>query len=338
MKQKLYVILSLMVLMIPSKILAAGTPAGTSITNTATATYNVGAATYTEISDPTETIVAEILEANIVWQHTGTGVTVKPGDTNEPVVFTITNTGNGIDTYDLSANSAIPGDFNPTLVDIYYDTNNNGSYDPTIDTQYIVSNPLELDGNDPANNSMTILVLNTIPSESSPGVPLTDNQEGHSEFTITSQSITGSPSAGDVLSGAGDGGTDAIVGNFLGQFTISSTYVISTVEVVIVKSALVTDQFGGTKPVPGATITYTMVVNVTGSGTAENVTITDNIPANTTYTPESITLNSSALGDSNADGDAGYYTTALPDKITVELGDLAATSPIQTITFDVTID
>ena len=88
---------------------------------------------------------------------------------------------------------------------------------------------------------------------------------------------------------------------------------------------------------PGATITYRIVVTPTGSETAANTAITDTIPANTTYSPESMSLNGGALTD-DADTDAGAYTATPAPEIAVDLGDLTETSGVQTIEFQVTID
>lgn len=341
MQQKLFAVFVLMALVVPSKLMAAGTPAGTLITNTATAIYNVGTADYTVTSEPVTTIVAELLEANVVWQNTGTGVPVSPGDPNEMVVFTITNTGNGIDRYNLVIDNNVDGDFNPSLVNIYYDSNGNGIYDSGVGGDELYVSPLTLDGGDPENNSMTVFVFNEIPTVSGTGGDLVENAVGHSKLTITSQSVPAGNTAGDILSGAGEDGTDAIVGHFEGQLEITSTYVISTVEVEITKTALITDPFGGDDPIPGATIRYSIVVNVTGTGTgtAQNVRVTDNIPENTTYTPNSLTLGSTSLGDDESDGDAGFFRVATPvNFINVSLGDIAAGSSSQTVAFSVTID
>ncbi len=71
-------------------------------------------------------------------------------------------------------------------------------------------------------------------------------------------------------------------------------------------SATVQDPFGGTEPVPGARITYQIVVNATGTGSAANSVIDDAIPAFTTFVPGSLRLNAVALSDA-ADADAGEF-------------------------------
>ena len=55
-----------------------------------------------------------------------------------------------------------------------------------------------------------------------------------------------------------------------------------------------------------ARINYTITVQATGSGSAANTVFSDNIPANTTYVPGTLRLNSALLSDAAAD-DAGEF-------------------------------
>ena len=104
-----------------------------------------------------------------------------------------------------------------------------------------------------------------------------------------------------------------------------------------IKSQTVADQFGGTRPVPGARINYTIVVSATGTGTAAASVFTDNIPANTTYVPGTLRLNSTALSDA-PDADAGDFSTSPNARVRVQLGNLTQASGTQTIQFAVTIN
>ena len=61
------------------------------------------------------------------------------------------------------------------------------------------------------------------------------------------------------------------------------------------------------------------------------------IPANTSYTANSLILNGTPLSD-GADGDAGDVGGTTPNTVTVDLGDMTSASPLQTIRFDVTIN
>ena len=89
---------------------------------------------------------------------------------------------------------------------------------------------------------------------------------------------------------------------------------------------------GGGDPVPGATLRYTLQYSNTGTGDAAQVEITDPIPANTSYAPNSVVLNSVAKTDAPADDEV----TVSGGTITVALGTVTAGFS-GTITFDVLI-
>lgn len=305
---------------------AAGTAAGTNITNAATANYTVGGTPAAATSNTVTVKVAEILNVAVAWQD-GASVMVAPSDTNKVLTFRATNTGNGSDSYTLSVNTLIGGDnFDPALASVYLDANANGLYDAGTDTLYVAGT------NDPvvaADAYATVFVLSNIPGA------LADGNTGNLQLTATSK--TGSGAAGTVIAGAGEGGTDAVVGTSTGAQTAQGTYLVSSVTVSVVKSAVVTDQFGGNQPIPGATIRYTITVTVAGSGTAASVVITDPIPANTTYTANTLKLNAVVLS-AIADADAGDVGATTAGTVTVALGNLTSASAVQTITFDVVIN
>lgn len=113
--------------------------------------------------------------------------------------------------------------------------------------------------------------------------------------------------------------------------------VVSSAMVNISKTAVALDQYGGSQPITGATIRYTLAVTTVGTGTALNVVITDLLPANTTYAPGTLKLNSAALTDA-ADADAGDVGGTTAGTVTVKLGNLTSASLVQTIAFDVKIN
>lgn len=305
---------------------AVGTLSGTNITNQATASYNVGPTSFVENSNITTTTVAEVIDVSTVWQDAAP-VTVNPGDTIQITTFLVTNIGNGNDTLTLEGLSTLTGDdFNPTLNDLFFDTNGNGVYDPGIDAQYIMGvNDPSLD----ADQSIIVFSSNNIPT----GV--IDGDLGFTQLrAITS---LGAAAPGTIFPAQGDYGTDAILGSTGGEGSDTGVYVVSNVVVTVVKSVLITDPFGTSEPIPGAVLSYSIVVTASGSGVAENVVITDAIPANTVYNSGTLTLNSAPLTD-NVDGDVGDVGGTTANTVTVNLGDLAAPAPIQTITFDVTIN
>ena len=312
---------------------AVGTVAGTSIDNKATATYTVGSSTITKDSNITTIKVAEILNVTVTWQDGGS-VSVLPGDANKKLLFRVTNTGNGTEAFTLAGLSTLAGDqFDPTLNLIYID-NGNGTWEPASDLAY---NPASKPSIAP-NGYINVWVDNNIPTNRPDTTPLQDGDLGNSQLSATA--VTGSGAAGTVIAGAGQGGTDAVVGTTTGTASVIGSYVTSSVVVAIVKSeAVVNSPTFGNQPVPGAEIEYTITIQVTsGSGTASNVTIKDPIPANTTYKPNSISLNTIAKGDGAGDSDGCDFNITNANAVTVGLGNMTTATPTQTIKFKVIVN
>ena len=305
---------------------AVGTVAGTDINNTAQVSFEVDGSPVTENSNTSTVTVAEILDVNVTLQSPQ--IVVSPGDTNQELLFTVTNVGNGSEPFSLTINSVLAGDdFDPTPAtpSIYFDTDGSGDLSPG-DTPY---NP---GANDPVlapDTSVDILIANDIPAGAG------DGDIGQSELTATS--VTGNGAPGTVVAGAGDNGVDAVVGATGALDTDVGEYIVSDVVLEVLKSAVVLDPFGGTQPVPTAQITYQVVVTVTGTGTATNTAFSDLVPPNTTYVPGSITLNGGVLTDT-PDADAGAFVASGAPTVTVQLGDIDQASGPQTVTFTVAID
>ncbi|MEO8019228.1 MAG: hypothetical protein ABI769_15555 [Pseudomonadota bacterium] len=305
---------------------AVGAPAGTPINNTAQVDYTIGTVNTTASSNTVTVTVAEILDV-VVTAQTPT-VAVNAGDTQQEVRYRVTNTGNGSETFRLVMTSTIAGDqFDPipATPSIYFDTDASGDLSPG-DTPYVVGS------NDPvlsADGFVTVLVVNSIPNW------VVDTNIGFTRLTADSRTGTGVP--GTTFVGQGVGGVDAVVGTTGADSEADSSYVVSGVSLTAAKSQTVVDQFGGARPVPGARINYSIVVNVTGSGSAINAVFSDNIPANTTYVPGTLRLNAAVLSD-GADADAGDYSTTPAARVRVTLGNLTTASGPQTVTFAVVIN
>jgi uncharacterized repeat protein (TIGR01451 family) len=306
--------------------LAAGTPANTTISTQATANYRIGAATVTQTSNVLTATVAEVLDVHVTWQDSS-DVPVFPHETDRILTFRITNTGNGDESFTLTASNVQGQDqFDPVLSALLLDSNGNNRFDPGIDAFYVAG------VNDPAlapDAALTVFALNNIPGN------LENGNTGHCQITATAKTGAGTP--GNVLSGQGDGGTDAVIGGSGASAATRGTYSVSNVQISVVKSATVVDPQNGNRPLTAAVITYQIDVQATGSGTAQAVVFEDPIPENTTYRPNSLRLNGALLSDA-ADGDVGDVGVTTTDSVTVYLGDLAANAPVQTIMFDVTID
>lgn len=310
----------------PMSAHATGTAAGTSIQNTAQVSYDVGGATITATSNATALTVAEIINVNITTLTSSVSVT--PGASNQALMYRLTNTGNGAEKFHLTPNSALVGDdFDPVLAStsIYFDTDATVGFSAG-DTAYVPGS------NDPtlaADASVVVLVVNNIPTG------LTNGAIGKSELTATA--FTGTGTAGTIFAGQGTNGTDAVLGTSGGRANNNGKYVAGAITLNAVKSQVIADPFGGTQPVPGASITYQIIITPSGSGAANAATFTDAIPANTTYVASSLKLNNAALSDA-ADSDAGQYSTSPSAQVRVALGNLTQASGAQTVSFKVTIN
>src|SRR5216110_1288705 len=91
-----------------NKTHAAGVPAGTVINNTAQVAYSVGTVSSSANSNTVSVTVAEILDV-VVTLQTPT-VSVSAGDTQQEIVYRVTNTGNGPETFRLVMTSVLGGD------------------------------------------------------------------------------------------------------------------------------------------------------------------------------------------------------------------------------------
>lgn len=298
---------------------ASGVPAGVLIENTATATYTANSTAQTVDSNTVTLKVDEVLDVATASQESG----AVPATTTAVLRYKVTNTGNGPEAFTLTANPAVTGNaFNATVTGLALDVNANGVYDAGIDTALTngaTSPALAADG------PLDVLVLVTIP------VSAPANATSRVELTASATTGTGAP--GTLFAGAGVSGGDAVVGGTTASATAQATLLVNKAVVSLVKSATVADPFGGARPVPTAVITYSIVANVTGTGTVTGLGVTDAIPAGTTYQPGTLTLEGAALTDA-ADADTGQASAT---GVAVQLGDIAA-GGTRTVTFKVRIN
>lgn len=328
---RVWATLSLLLVIATGQALAAGTPAGTRIVNQARVEYRVGEQSYAETSNITSTVVVELLDVDVSWQDLGS-VPVSPGDRERMLVYRLTNTGNGRERFALSVEDELPGDdFDPNTRKIYLDSNDSGALEPGEDQLYWPPNEvgtrehplLERDA------SLLVFVLGDIPER------VADGDEGYLE--LAAEAVTGSGEPGTLIPGAGDEGTDAVVGFSGADDEAIGGYSVTTVTVSVQKTATVADPLGGAEAMPGAIITYTIEVAVNGSGLARDLLLTDPVPEHTTYRAGSLTYVGTVLSE-ELDDDAGDVNVTRPGEITVFLGDVAAGEAPRIVSFSVTIN
>lgn len=298
---------------------ATGVDAGTLIQNTATATYTAGSVTGSVQSNTVTLRVDELLDVAVA------GLTSTPaviGSGNVALAYRITNTGNGPETFNLTADPAVAGNnFDAAVTQIVID-DGDGVYEPGID-QVLTSGaatPVI-----PADVSLTVFVIVALPPTA------TDGQT--SQVRLTAAATTGTGAPGTVFAGQGTGGGDAVTGSSGADDSAMDSLIASLAAVTLSKSATIVDAFGGNRPLPGATVTFTLTAAVAGTGQVQNLEIADTIPAGTTYQAGTLKLDGITLTDA-ADTDGG---TGGSSGVAVTLPTVSG-GTTKVVTFDVKIN
>ncbi len=332
MKSYAYIFSLLMIFSLPTKALAVGVPVGTVINNQAQVDAMVDGNPVNLVSNFAAFTVDEVLNLTLTWQD-ATNVMVRPGETGQMLTFLLTNTGNGAEDFYLTIDNAIAGDqFEPQSPLLYLDTNGNSNYDPGTDQAYDPVSNLPLLAPDQGIN---LFIFNDIPSG------LNDNDLGISQ--LLAEATTGSGSPGTIFFPALAGDPVSIVGTSGARAGTDGIYEVTLVAVALTKTVQINDPNGGNQPLTGATLTYAILIEVTGLGTATALVVQDLIPANTSYVTGSMTLfdgtATKTLSD-QIDLDEGAFIESPPGtgsyEVSFALGDLTNTT--QTVTFQVTID
>ena len=304
---------------------AVGTPAGIDVVSQAQVTFSQNGIPGSAVSNAATFTVGEILDVNVTLQSAQ--VSVLAGESRRTLLFLVTNTGNGSEAVPFTVDNLVAGDdFDPlsSAPAIFFDSDASGDLS-AADVAYVAG------GNDAtlaADAAAAVLLVNDIPGS------VTDGQLGRSR--LVARAATGSGAPGATFPGQGSGGTDAIVGASGALANATGEYMVGEVQLALVKNATVIDPSGGSRPLSGSRITYQIVVNVSGSGTARAVDIDDAIPANTTYLAGSLRLNGAPLTDAS-DADGGEFQAG-PARVRVALGDITRASGAQVVAFAVTIN
>lgn len=340
MKRQIVIWVLLALIYLPVKSAhAAGTAAGTLVSNSATLTYVIGAGPPSTVNSNTVSFqVDEIIQSVLTWQD-GTPVAVNTPGSDDVLRFLLTNSGNGTEAFSLTRTNdpaPPPGNYTPldgSIGPIYLENGSQAGFQATganADTVYVPGT------NDPIlapDTSLTIYVISNTPS-----VPI----DAVGNVLLTAASLTavtagaaGAP-PGTSLAGLGEGGGFAVVGSSSAQTSETGRYIASGVGFVMNKTVLsVLDAQGTAVVMPGAVLTYQIVTTLSGLGTASNLVITDPLPANTTYVPGSIAVNGIVKTDV-ADADNAQFISAT-QTVSVSLGNVASPANIF-ITFRATIN
>jgi fimbrial isopeptide formation D2 family protein len=329
--------------------LASGTLANTPISNTATLAYDVNGVVQATITSPAATFVVDRKINLAVGEVGGAPSIVGPGQAIAVTTFTVTNTGN--DTQDFSLVTAnLPNGtiiFNniPPFSDSFDATGcaafveslaaPNG-YTPGVDIATFID---EL----APDSTKTVYVvcsippaqaINTVSVVSLTATALIGGTAGTQGGALTNDALTPNTAGVDTvfanpaLTLSADGTIPAQAGgNALA--TAHDAYRVVSVATNVTKTATCSPAPADCSAAKtGTVITYQLLINITGSGSADALVITDPLPANLTYSGSLVVPPSAVSSD---------FGVTTPNTLTVNMGSVVAPATL-TIQFKATIN
>ncbi len=334
---------------------AAGTLAGSTITNTVSVNFNVGGVAQTASS--ASNVITVDRKVNFTVVNTGSTTAVSPGQTGAVTTWQVTNSSNDTLSFGLAATNQTTGAtaqhggtdaFDVASFTYYADTAGTGVY-AAGDAVITSLNDVAPDA------TKTIFVLANVPSSATntqvAGVVLTATGQGSaasSTGTTANQTLVNGTKQGTSFTvfadGVGTGGTDVANDD---KMSAKGDYTVSAAQLTVQKlSTIISDPINGTtspKAIPGAVVEYCIVVaNAAGAATATNLAIGDPLPSQTSYVASFNVLQNGTFNNGtstcNADGAAGgTYSAAPTPTVSGTLNNLAA-GATETLRFRVTIN
>jgi uncharacterized repeat protein (TIGR01451 family) len=310
--------------------------AGDSISNTATINYVIGGVPGT--GNASASFLEDRLINFSVSEDNGSAAVPVISDMTDAVMqFTVTNTGNGVQDFLLTAVNTAPNpfglpadNFDPLTIQVFAESGATPGYQAVEDTAVFID---ELVPNVPhvvyvvadlptqVIDDVSVIALIVQIAEGgvvgTEGLVVNADDNGHispagvfsngstSVSAGTANTIPDSPLTMETVFNDPAGLSPEDVSTDLvqdiarnGQHADAGAYQVMS-PVAIVKTVTVIDPSGGTDPYPGATLRYQLDVVVSGNTAVDNLVISDAIPANTTYTDNSIQLNGVAQTDAD---------------------------------------
>jgi uncharacterized repeat protein (TIGR01451 family) len=295
----LAVLLFCAVVTAPSQVMAAGTVAGTNISNQAYADYkDANGNAMTRVYSNTVTVTVSQVAAVSIVPPTVTS-SAKNGDVINYLVQ-LFNNGNGNDTQTFTY--ATSGDWTPTSVRMFYDVNNDHIYTPGTDILLTETAP----------GSKTYKTVN------GSGAPVQINPDD--DYDVIMEVTV--PAAGVAPNNSNSVITITTKSDFDNSKTATGTYTTTVLAASI--AAVKTHTPAGTPTYlkPGDEATYTITLTNSGSTNGTAVTVTDPLPANMTYKAGSIEVSvnggawsakTDAADNDGARYDAGTRSVIAPD-------------------------
>lgn len=304
------------------------TDAGTVVTNTATVNYEVGGVAQVAEADDVTFVVDRVV---LVTVSSAGGVSVAPAAVDQVLEFTVRNDSNASLDFVLALSNGTGDDFNADNLGMFLEDGTTVGYQPAEDLAVPGNRLVAL----AEEGEATIYIVGDIPD----GTTVADGDtsdilllatayelaaNGGGIVTETNTGVADDPNVEDTVFGdaAGDHANDLLQD---GEHSATGTFTVATATISVTKSSVViSDPFNGTtnpKAIPGAEILYCIEIANAGGTAAQNVSIKDPVPANTTYVDESIEVftaditcaaalvgTGSAITDDDTDTENAGYT------------------------------
>lgn len=298
--------------------LAVGTPAGTTIDNSATVDYAVGGVAQVQIASNIASFLVDNRIDIAVTTLDVAAITVLPGSLQRVLTYQVQNDGNATQDFRLqfldaaAAAFGLTETFDAINVSVFMDSNGNGVYDVAVDNVNYID---EL----AADAAATVFIVADMP-----GTVVIDDVASYDLLAIAAtggaaaalgadaveDAAADNPAIIQIVFGDGAGTADAVRD---GMFSSRDSYLVANANLTLTKSSVTAeDPFNGTtnpKAIPGARVTYTLDLDNTGTGVADNVSIVDAIPANTAFRVGSVLSNGTILYSNDSGATWVYVPT-----------------------------
>lgn len=266
-------------LLATQQALAVGTPAGDTISNTATVQYSVGGIAQGDITSAPATFVVDRLVNFTLLAEDSSSTAVTPGGAAGIASYLLTNLGNADQDFQLAADNIVGGTINGiddlfemnTPIQVFADINDDGLLDAG-DTPYV--DALTADDSS-GGNVVRILVVASAPVGPANGAGATV------ELTVTAaEGIDAGNPTGTVMTndtGADDPGVEQVV-LATGSLLVQDGFVVSTADIAVTKAtAVISDPFNASNPkaIPGAVVEYAITATNTGAEDATGIGFRD---------------------------------------------------------------
>lgn len=293
---------------------AAAPAAGTNISNIATASYNDATNTpRTVTSNEVKTTVVQVASFNLMASQT---TTANPNG-QVSLSHTLTNTGNGADTFQISLANVQTGtgsnedNYDFTNISVYLDADKNGVPDNNVNLN-VPGSTISV----AAGQSVGLIVVGTTANTA------TNGQFG--ELNLTATNVFTATAAGGTNAATTDSNKDRV-------------NIVAGAVIQVTKSVNVTS-VSASGSTADRTVEYTLTYKNTGNGAATNVTLKDVLPANVIYVGGSGVWSGAATNRTDAPSDevgAAYDFTN--NTVNFVLGTVAANTT-GTLKFKVTVN